>query len=127
YAARCHRRTIDSEAALTVARDGAQNCGIALGRPRIDRYDDATAVALVDTHLHVADAQDAAHPIVFLEGRLLSGFHQQVRAETLDVERCADHFTESRNRLSRDERQREGVEDAAVLFDHARAFGAELG
>src|ERR1700741_4570372 len=126
HASGCNRRTIDAETALAVASDSAKDGGVALGGRRVDRDHDTTTVAFVDAHYHAADAQGAADPIVFLERDIAGCLDQEVRPEALDVQLYADHLAEPRYGLGRDERQREGVEHAAVLLDHARALRVEL-
>ena len=98
--------------------------GVPSGTPA--RYNGAAAIALVDAHAHATDADDTAYPAILGERCLIGSFNQYVRSKTLHVEVSVEALAQLGDRLSRDERQREGIEDAAVLFDHGRSLRPEL-
>jgi hypothetical protein len=111
---------------LTFFGHGSQDRRASLRCHWIDRYDDATTVALVDTHAHAAHAYNSPYPAVFDERRIIYGFHENVRAKPLYIERITDDLTELSNSLGRDEGKGKSVEDAAVLPDRSRPFRAEF-
>src|SRR6185437_7041292 len=124
-----HRRPVHTKACLAVATQGAQDRWISLSRPGVNVDHDAALISLVDTHAHVANPQHPADPCVLREGRVVDRLDYEIGTEPHGVEIVANGLTEIGDRSGTDERQRERIEDAALLFDdaHSRAeFGCQL-
>src|SRR3546814_18748793 len=85
-AARLHRRAINTQEARALAADRAKDRGIAQRGCRIDRDDDATAVAFVDAHAQATDADDAAKPVVLLERGVAGRLHQRSEEHTSELQ-----------------------------------------